>query len=114
MPWIDKNKCINCGICVKECPVGAIFIKDKKAVIDMEKCIRCGRCHDICPKEAVRHDSERIPFEIKEKIEEIERNLDNFRTKKEKDGFLERMIRYYNKEKRVSEGTIEEINKRLK
>jgi ferredoxin len=114
MPWINKDKCIGCGICVQECPVGAISMKEERALIDMEKCIRCGKCHDVCPQEAVRHDSERIPLEIKEKIEGIERNLDNFKTKKEKEDFLERMIKYYNKEKEIAEGTIEKINKKLK
>ena len=61
MPWIDKNKCTGCGLCVRECPVNAIIIKEGKAEIDMDKCIRCGKCHDVCPQEAVRHDSEKIP-----------------------------------------------------
>ena len=58
MPWIDENRCIRCGICVNECPVNAIRMKNGKAVIDMKKCIRCKRCHDVCPQKAVRHDSE--------------------------------------------------------
>jgi formate hydrogenlyase subunit 6/NADH:ubiquinone oxidoreductase subunit I len=49
MPWVDKDKCVSCGICVEECPVDTIFIKDEKAEIDMIGCIRCGRCHDVCP-----------------------------------------------------------------
>ncbi len=111
MPWIDKNKCVGCGICVRECPVGAISIKKERAVIDMEKCIRCGKCHDVCPQEAVRHDSERIPLEIKENVERAEKDLENFKTKEEKEDFLERMVKHYNKEKKVAEGTIEKISK---
>ena len=53
MPWIDKNKCINCGICVKECPVNAILMKKGKTEIDMEKCISCGLCAKICPNRAI-------------------------------------------------------------
>lgn len=59
MPWIDKERCIGCGICVDECPADAISIENGKAIIDMEKCIRCGKCHDACPHNAVRHDSEK-------------------------------------------------------
>jgi len=111
MPWIDKNKCVGCGICVRECPVDAISMKEERAVIDMEKCIRCGKCHDICPQEAVRHDSERIPLEIKGNMGKVEKDLENFKTQKEKEDFLERMIKHYNKEKKVAEGTIEKISK---
>jgi len=109
MPWIDKNKCIGCEICIKECPVNAIFIKNGKAKIDMEKCIRCGKCHNICPQEAVRHDSERIPFEIKENLEEIKNLLENFKNEEERKNLLKRMVRRYNKEKIVAEKTIKEI-----
>lgn len=35
--------------CQNVCPVNAITIDKKKAVIDQEKCIKCGRCKDICP-----------------------------------------------------------------
>jgi len=30
MPWIDKNKCTGCGICIRECPVDAISMKEGK------------------------------------------------------------------------------------
>jgi len=114
MPWINKNKCIGCGICVQECPVGAISMKEERAVIDMGKCIRCGKCHDVCSQEAVRHDSERIPLEIKENVKKVKKDLENFKTQKEKEDFLERMIKHYNKEKKVVEGTIEKISKNFK
>ena len=40
--------------CVLNCPVGAISIKNKRAVIDQEKCIECGRCYKSCPYTAIR------------------------------------------------------------
>ena len=76
MPWIDKEKCIGCGICVDECPVDTIFIRDEKAEIDMESCIRCGKCHEVCPEDAVRHDSEKIPDEIKINVMETKKFMD--------------------------------------
>ncbi len=111
MPWIDENKCVGCGICIRECPVDAISMKEGKAKINMEKCIRCGKCHDICPQEAVRHDSEKIPLEIKENLEKTKKLIENFDTKEKKKAFLERMIKHYKKEKTVAEETIEKIKK---
>jgi len=109
MPWIDKNKCTGCGICVPICPVEAINLNEGKASINMEICIRCGKCHDACPQEAIRHDSEKIPYEIEENIKKTEKLLNNFKNKNEKQAFLERITKHYNKEKIIAEKTIEKI-----
>ena len=53
MPWIRIENCVACGVCVEECPVGAISMNEHAAVIDQKACIRCGKCHEICPHEAV-------------------------------------------------------------
>lgn len=58
MPWINQNKCTGCGACVNICPVGAISIKNDKAIIDQSKCIKCGKCLDVCSQEAIRSNSE--------------------------------------------------------
>jgi len=65
MPWVDKEICIGCGICIRECPVNAIVMEDGKAVIDMEKCIRCKKCHEICPQKAVKYGGEKNQKDIK-------------------------------------------------
>ena len=109
MPWIDKDKCIGCGICVKQCSVNAISMKEGKAEIDMEKCIRCGKCHDVCPQQAVRHDSEKISFEVEENIKKTKELMKNFDSEEEKKAFLERMIKHFNKEVKVAEKTIKKI-----
>ena len=51
---IDEEKCKSCGLCQKNCPVGAIEGKDReKRIINQEKCIKCGTCIKACPFHAI-------------------------------------------------------------
>ena len=51
---IDENKCKGCGICQKNCPVGAIIGKNREVrKIDTEKCIKCRTCLYKCPFKAI-------------------------------------------------------------
>ncbi|MCC8062034.1 MAG: 4Fe-4S binding protein [Rikenellaceae bacterium] len=49
---IDPDKCVACGTCIDECPVGAISTGDVY-VIDPATCTDCGTCADVCPAEAI-------------------------------------------------------------
>lgn len=43
-----KNKCINCGNCVKYCPENAHTMKDNVHFFDRQKCTACGKCTSMC------------------------------------------------------------------
>jgi len=110
MPWINEDLCVSCGVCIDDCPVGAITPKeDQKAIINEDECIRCGRCHEVCPEDAVRHDSERIPQEVAANIEKSKGLLKHFETHQEQQAFLERMVRYFKKQQKVAGLTMDKI-----
>ncbi|MFA5782785.1 MAG: 4Fe-4S binding protein [Bacteroidales bacterium] len=51
---IDENKCTNCGLCIKECPVWAIEKKENNTTkINQISCIPCKICMEKCPEKAI-------------------------------------------------------------
>lgn len=48
---IVSNKCVRCGLCIRQCPTMAIWITDPKKT-DASKCILCMRCVATCPQGA--------------------------------------------------------------
>ena len=78
---VNKEKCIGCSQCVKDCPASAISLNENKAEINNTTCFKCGHCIAICPVEAVSTDDynmeEVIPYD-KAKFTVDAENLLNF------------------------------------
>lgn len=50
---VDKNKCVGCGFCERQCQVGAIKVIEGKARVSLFKCLGCGRCRSFCKQNAI-------------------------------------------------------------
>ncbi len=48
--FINKEECIECKQCIKNCPVDCI---SEGYVIDNNLCTRCNSCIEVCPKDAI-------------------------------------------------------------
>jgi NADH-quinone oxidoreductase subunit F len=47
---IDKEKCIDCKLCIRTCPVDAI---SDEYIVDNDKCTRCNSCIEVCSVNAI-------------------------------------------------------------
>lgn len=52
-PTPQRDRCTGCGTCARACPVGAIAVRNRLAVVDHGRCIHCYCCHELCPEAAV-------------------------------------------------------------
>ena len=53
MPLVKAQLCSGCGVCVDECPRGAISIRYGRAHIEQARCNSCGLCVPVCPSGAM-------------------------------------------------------------
>lgn len=48
--FVDKNRCVACGVCIKACPKSAISVhRGCYAKVEDTKCVGCGLCVKACP-----------------------------------------------------------------
>ena len=79
---LDKERCIECGTCVAECPDGCLRIEDG-IQHDPTYCIWCGHCLAVCPRDAIMIDGdgydveevEEFPFFKKSTPDQVRRDI---------------------------------------
>ena len=49
---VDKDKCINCDMCIKRCPVKNIYRNERGEIAFHHRCLMCMRCSFFCPADA--------------------------------------------------------------
>lgn len=74
MALMITSDCINCDVCVPECPNEAISQGDEIYVIDSAKCTECvghfdeSQCIEVCPADCIIPDPNHT--ESKEQLQE--------------------------------------------
>ncbi len=66
---VDQTLCAGCGVCVPECPTGAITQREGIVLVDAALCNGCGSldeaharlCIDVCPEGALTWVAETVP-----------------------------------------------------
>ena len=61
---VNRDECIKCGLCVKDCITGAIE-QDSQGFPQMtnkNRCINCQHCFAICPKGAITFDGNEVQY----------------------------------------------------
>ncbi len=49
---VHQTRCIGCGLCVKACKQGAVYLRDGILGLHRELCRNCGDCAKVCPSQA--------------------------------------------------------------
>ena len=96
----DKKKCIHCNLCLKNCPMHAIYVNKKGRMKATRNCALCMNCTMICPKDAIHFGflnnwkvNGYYPYRKIRKDESIEpANLESFRK-----GFFHSYKSYFTK-----------------
>ena len=51
--FLNTSTCINCGKCIKICPMHIFALKDTVLPTDEKNCIQCRLCADNCPTSSI-------------------------------------------------------------
>ena len=50
---VDDERCYGCAACIALCPVNALFLEDKLAIVEELECTHCEHCIPLCPVHAL-------------------------------------------------------------
>ncbi|MDD5945949.1 MAG: EFR1 family ferrodoxin [Clostridia bacterium] len=67
-PKTDTSKCVKCGFCARNCPLGSINPEDVSQITGI--CMKCCKCVKLCPKQAKYFDDEGYLYH-KSELEEM-------------------------------------------
>lgn len=102
---INKEKCINCGICADICRLARVyqFTDGHIEAVYKEKCWECGQCIAACPKAAIEYNAAAASENTKKTSQQINDDgslIEFFRTR--------RSVRIF-KDEPVSKKVLEEL-----
>lgn len=91
MIQVDQELCVGCGLCINNCPSGAISLLFNKAYIDHRKCTGCEICISTCPLAVIKKvivtevDGLKIKIQtLQKKVKWLSQKLDKFAAIKNK------------------------------
>lgn len=91
MIQVDQELCVGCGLCINNCPSGAISLLFNKAHIDHRKCTGCEICISTCPVAVIKKvivtevDGLKIKIQtLQKKVKWLSQKLDKFAAIKNK------------------------------
>ncbi len=62
---VSSEKCVNCGLCGRECPEGLFVSTATGTRVESERlCMTCGHCVAVCPRDAITHSANGDRFSI--------------------------------------------------
>jgi uncharacterized protein (DUF362 family)/Pyruvate/2-oxoacid:ferredoxin oxidoreductase delta subunit len=53
LPEVNTSRCVQCGLCIAHCPVGAMHMTENGPAVQEYKCIHCYCCQELCPEDAI-------------------------------------------------------------